>query len=185
MCAKQLAHHLTYYTNCKISVFLFQQLECVGYRHIRAVNLVVLAQVGAATGPFEWPVCFCAHVLQFVSYLIGRPSLIHCNKRAAAGSQSSQSKPRLLGSHVKLWSVLFAVSSCSDWELTGRYSQVSPHWAGTWALRRSWRHREFELLRGAMGIVHGSIARCSEPIPALCARAFHSLPPSPASMTEW
>lgn len=47
------------------------------------------------------------------------------------------------------------------------------------------RESEAERVRaGAAGNVRGSVALCSEPSPALGARAFHSLPPFPASMTE-
>lgn len=49
--------------------------------------------------------------------------------------------------------------------------------------RQGDRAGEGESMRMA-GNVRGSVALCLEPVPALGARAFHSLPPFPASVTE-
>lgn len=60
--------------------------------------------------------------------------------------------------------------------------------AGSWGLvwiMRTDRQTELERARaGAAGNAQGSIALCAQPFPALSARAFHSLPPFPAFMTE-
>ena len=66
---------------------------------------------------------------------------------------------------------------------TGMGGGWGPSGGIAWIMKTD-RETELERARaGAAGNVRGSVALCSEPFPALSARAFHSLPPLPASMT--
>lgn len=53
-----------------------------------------------------------------------------------------------------------------------------------WIMETDMQAEPERVRAGTAGNVRGSVALCSAPFPALSARAFHSLPPLPVSMTE-
>ncbi len=57
-------------------------------------------------------------------------------------------------------------------------------WGTAWIMKTDTETELGRARAGAAGNVRGSVALRLEPFPALSARAFHSLPPFPASMTE-
>jgi len=112
---------------------------------------------------------------------------------AAAGSQSSQSS-QSRGFLVKSGTTLFQfLAARLELRWLGWVSlvQVRREWKKegciglAWIMKTDVRAEPARVRAGAAGNVRGGIALCSAPLPALSARAFHSPPPLPASVTEW